>query len=41
MLNGHGVEPDFVVLPLQSDLMDGKDTVYDAALAWVRQGLKP
>lgn len=41
MLNGHGVEPDVVVVPLQSDLVAGKDTVYDAALAWVRQELKP
>lgn len=41
MLNGHGVEPDVVVTPLQSDLIAGKDTVYDAALAWVRQELKP
>jgi hypothetical protein len=36
---GTGVTPDVVVLPLQSDLVAGKDTVYDAALAWVRQGL--
>lgn len=41
MLNGHGVEPDVVVVPLQSDLLVGKDTVYDTALAWVRQELKP
>jgi Peptidase family S41 len=41
MLNGHGVEPDVVVLPLESDLVAGKDTVYDTALAWVRQELKP
>ena len=41
MLNGHGVEPDVVVVPLQSDLLAGKDSVYDAALAWVRTGLKP
>jgi len=41
MLNGHGVEPDVVVLPLQSDLLAGKDTVYDTALAWVRSELKP
>jgi hypothetical protein len=39
--NGHGVEPDVVVLPKQSDLLNGKDTVYEAALAWVRKGLKP
>lgn len=41
LLNGHGVEPDVIVVPLQSDLLAGKDTVYDAALAWVRQELKP
>lgn len=39
--NGRGVEPDVVVLPKQSDLLVGKDTVYEAALAWVRQELKP
>lgn len=41
MLNGHGVEPDVQVAPLQSDLLAGRDTVYDAALAWVRSELKP
>jgi hypothetical protein len=41
MLNGYGVEPDVVVLPLQSDLLVGKDSVYDAAIAWVRSELKP
>ncbi len=35
---GHGVEPDEVLLPKQSDLMAGKDTVYERALAWVRCG---
>ena len=40
-LNGHGVEPDVVVLPTQSDLLAGKDTVYEAALAWVREHLAP
>jgi C-terminal processing protease CtpA/Prc len=39
--NGRGVEPDVVVLPLQSDLVVGKDTVFEAALAWVRANLKP
>ncbi len=34
--NGRGVEPDVVVLPKQSDLLAGKDSVYEAALAWVR-----
>ncbi len=40
-LNGRGVAPDVVVAPKQSDLLAGHDTVYDAALAWVRQELKP
>ena len=39
--NGTGIEPDQVVLPKQSDLMVGKDTLFEAAIAWVRQGLKP
>jgi hypothetical protein len=39
--NGRGVDPDVVVLPKQSDLLAGKDTVFEAALAWVREGLAP
>lgn len=39
--NGRGVDPDVVVLPRQSDLVIGKDSVFEAALAWVRQELKP
>ncbi len=39
--NGFGVEPDEVVLPLQSDLVSGTDTVFEAALAWVRQESQP
>jgi hypothetical protein len=39
--NGRGVEPDVVVLPKQSDLVAGKDSVFEAALAWVRANLKP
>jgi hypothetical protein len=39
--NGRGVEPDVVVLPRQSDLLAGKDSVFEAALAWVRAGLAP
>jgi hypothetical protein len=39
--NGRGVEPDVVVLPKQSDLLAGRDSVYEAALAWVRQELAP
>ncbi|NUP12420.1 MAG: hypothetical protein HOW73_40765 [Polyangiaceae bacterium] len=34
--NGRGVEPDFIVHPRQSDLLVNKDTVFEAALAWVR-----
>jgi hypothetical protein len=40
-LSGHGVAPDVKVLPRQSDLLAGKDTVHDAALAWVRKELVP
>jgi hypothetical protein len=39
--NGQGVQPDVVVLPKQSDLVAGKDSVFEAALAWVRGNLKP
>ena len=39
--NGRGVEPDVVVLPRQSDLLVGKDTVFEAALSWVRAWQKP
>lgn len=39
-LNGFGVEPDEVVVPKQSDLAAGKDTVYEAALAWLRTRLE-
>jgi hypothetical protein len=38
-LNGTGVSPDVVVLPKESDLLQGRDTVYEAALAWVRSEL--
>jgi hypothetical protein len=34
--NGRGVEPDVVVVPKQSELLVGIDSVYAAALAWVR-----
>lgn len=33
---GRGVEPDEVILPKQSDLLEGKDTVALRALAWIR-----
>jgi hypothetical protein len=35
---GEGVLPDEELLPRQSDLLDGRDTVYERALAWVRSG---
>lgn len=38
---GYGVIPDVVLLPLQSDLLAGKDTLFEAALAWVRSEAKP
>lgn len=37
-LSGHGVVPDEIVVPRQSDLLKGHDTVHDAALAWIRKG---
>jgi hypothetical protein len=39
--NGTGVSPDVVVLPKQSDLLAGKDTVYEAAIAWIRSEMAP
>lgn len=38
---GTGVMPDVVVQQKQSDLMAGVDSIHEAALAWVRQELKP
>jgi len=38
---GKGVMPDFIVQQRQSDLLNGVDTIHEAALAWVRQELKP
>jgi C-terminal processing protease CtpA/Prc len=40
-LIGHGVVPDEIVEQKQSDLLAGKDSIHEAALAWVRQELKP
>ena len=40
-LIGRGVMPDYVVDQKQSDLLAGVDTIHEAALAWVRQELKP
>ncbi len=37
----HGVDPDVVVLPKQSDLLAGKDTVHETAMAWIRTELAP
>lgn len=33
---GHGQLPDEEVLPKQSDILQGKDTAYERALAWLR-----
>lgn len=33
---GRGVAPDEEIVPKQSDLLVGKDTVYERALAWLR-----
>ncbi|MCU0653753.1 MAG: S41 family peptidase [Polyangiaceae bacterium] len=41
MLCARGVVPDEIVEPQQSHLIQGVDTVYEAALAWVRANLKP
>ncbi len=38
---GSGVVPDVLVDQKQSDLLAGRDTIHEAALAWVRQELKP
>ncbi len=35
-LDGTGAEPDEHVVPLQSDLLAGRDTAYERALAWLR-----
>jgi Peptidase family S41 len=40
-LLGHGIEPDEIVEHSQSSLLQGKDAIYDAGLAWVRSHLKP
>jgi C-terminal processing protease CtpA/Prc len=40
-LCARGVVPDEIVEPRQSDLVQGIDTVYEAALTWVRANLKP
>ncbi len=40
-LLGHGVTPDEVVEQKQSDLVQGKDSIHEAALAWVRANLAP
>ena len=35
-LDGTGAEPDERVVPTQSDLLAGRDTAYERALAWLR-----
>jgi hypothetical protein len=40
-LIGHGVVPDVVLLPRESDLLAGRDTLHEAALAWLREELEP
>ena len=40
-LIGHGAVPDEILLPRQSDLVVGKDTLFEAALAWVRSEVAP
>ncbi len=40
-LIGHGVLPDEIILPRQSDLLAGKDTLFEAALGWVKQEIGP
>lgn len=37
---GYGVPPDEVVAQRQSDLLAGKDSLHEAALAWLRANLK-
>lgn len=37
---GHGVVPDEIVPQRQSDLLAGKDSLHEAALAWIRANLK-
>ena len=39
--NGTGVVPDELVLPLQSDLLTGTDTVFARAIEWIRGELPP
>ncbi len=41
VLVAHGVEPDEIVLPRQSDLILGKDTLAERALAWLRAEVTP
>ncbi len=38
---GTGAAPDEIVVPLQSDLLQGRDTIYERALAWVRSEAMP
>lgn len=40
-LCGRGVYPDEIVVPKQSDLLEGKDTIHEAALSWLRTEIAP
>ncbi len=40
-LIGQGVVPDVIVQQKQSDLVAGRDTIHDAAVAWLLTELKP
>jgi len=40
-LAGHGAAPDEIVLPRQTDLLQGKDTLAERALAWLRAEATP
>lgn len=40
-LMGHAVQPDVIVLQKQSDLLAGKDSIHEAALAWIRAENQP
>jgi hypothetical protein len=40
-LCGRGVYPDEVVFPRQSDLLEGRDTVHEAAVTWLREEIAP
>ncbi|MEB2310671.1 MAG: S41 family peptidase [Sorangiineae bacterium] len=41
LLCTHGVDPDVRLAPTQSDLLSGKDTIAEAAIAWLRSEAHP